>query len=99
MMTSFAFILGLLPLVVAVGASQLARRNVGTPVFGGMILASLVGIFAIPPLYVTFQAIREKLRPSARPKERSEQIQPDSTVDFPGRGRRRRQNERAAEDF
>jgi hydrophobe/amphiphile efflux-1 (HAE1) family protein len=69
MMTSFAFILGLYPLVVAVGASQLARRNVGTPVFGGMILASFIGIFAIPPLYVFFQAIREKLRPGARPKE------------------------------
>ena len=47
-----------------------ARRDVGTPVFGGMILASLVGIFAIPPLYVTFQAIRERLRPAARPKFR-----------------------------
>jgi hydrophobe/amphiphile efflux-1 (HAE1) family protein len=69
MMTSLAFILGLLPLVVATGASQLARRNVGTPVFGGMILASVIGIFVIPPLYVTFQAVREKLRPSARPKE------------------------------
>jgi hydrophobe/amphiphile efflux-1 (HAE1) family protein len=67
MMTSFAFILGLLPLVVAEGASQLARRHVGTPVFGGMILASFVGIFAIPPLYYIFQAAREKLRPSARP--------------------------------
>ncbi|HEY7958441.1 MAG TPA: multidrug efflux RND transporter permease subunit [Sphingomicrobium sp.] len=67
MMTSFAFILGLLPLVVASGASQLARRDVGTPVFGGMILASFIGIFAIPPLYVSFQAIREKLRPSSRP--------------------------------
>jgi hydrophobe/amphiphile efflux-1 (HAE1) family protein len=77
MMTSFAFILGLLPLVVAVGASQLARRNVGTPVFGGMILASLVGIFVIPPLYVTFQAVREKLRPSSRPKERVKETQPD----------------------
>ena len=69
MMTSFAFILGLYPLVVAVGASQLARRGVGTPVFGGMILASFVGIFAIPPLYVFFQAIRERLRPSGRPRE------------------------------
>jgi hydrophobe/amphiphile efflux-1 (HAE1) family protein len=67
MMTSFAFILGLLPLVVASGASQLARRDVGTPVFGGMILASFIGIFAIPPLYVSFQAIREKLRPSSQP--------------------------------
>jgi hydrophobe/amphiphile efflux-1 (HAE1) family protein len=67
MMTSFAFILGLYPLVVASGASELARRGVGTPVFGGMILASFIGIFAIPPLYVMFQAIRERLRPGARP--------------------------------
>jgi multidrug efflux pump subunit AcrB len=69
MMTSFAFILGLYPLVVASGASQLARRDVGTPVFGGMILASFIGIFAIPPLYVMFQAIRERLRPSIRPEK------------------------------
>jgi hydrophobe/amphiphile efflux-1 (HAE1) family protein len=69
MMTSFAFILGLLPLVIATGASQLARRDVGTPVFGGMILASFIGIFVIPPLYVSFQAVRERLRPGARPHE------------------------------
>ncbi len=69
MMTSFAFILGLLPLVVATGASQLARRDVGTPVFGGMIFASFIGIFVIPPLYVSFQAIRERLRPGTRPRE------------------------------
>jgi len=67
MMTSFAFILGLLPLVVAVGPSQLARRDVGTPVFGGMIAASFIGIFAIPALYVIFQGLRERLRPSAGP--------------------------------
>jgi hypothetical protein len=54
MMTSFAFILGLLPLVIATGASELARRDVGTPVFGRMIVASLIGIFAVPPLYVSF---------------------------------------------
>jgi hydrophobe/amphiphile efflux-1 (HAE1) family protein len=72
MMTSFAFILGLLPLVVASGASQLARRNVGTPVFGGMIVASFIGIFAIPPLYVLFQAMRERLRPQAGPKKPEE---------------------------
>jgi hydrophobe/amphiphile efflux-1 (HAE1) family protein len=70
MMTSFAFILGLYPLVVAAGASQLARRDVGTPVFGGMIFASFIGIFAIPPLYVFFQSIRERLRPGARPREK-----------------------------
>jgi multidrug efflux pump subunit AcrB len=80
MMTAFSFILGLLPLVVASGASQLARRDVGTPVFGGMFLAAVVGIFAIPPLYVTFQAIREKFRPGARPRvtppQQAENIEP-----------------------
>jgi len=70
MMTSFAFILGLLPLVIAFVPSQLALRDVGTPVFGGMLTASFIGIFAIPALYVTFQAIRERLRSSARPQER-----------------------------
>jgi hydrophobe/amphiphile efflux-1 (HAE1) family protein len=69
MMTSFAFILGLLPLVIAEGPSRLARRNVGSPVFGGMLTASFIGIFAIPALYVTFQSIRERLRSSARPVE------------------------------
>jgi len=69
MMTSLAFILGLYPLVVATGASELARKAVGTPVFAGMIAASVIGIFAIPPLYVAFQAIRERLRPGARPKQ------------------------------
>ncbi len=71
MMTSFAFILGLYPLVVAQGASELARRGVGTPVFGGMILASFIGIFAIPPLYVMFQAIRERLRPGVASRDRA----------------------------
>jgi len=62
MMTSFAFILGLAPLVFGTGAAMLARRNVSTPVFGGMIAASFIGIFAIPALYVFFQAIREKVK-------------------------------------
>jgi multidrug efflux pump subunit AcrB len=62
MMTSFAFILGLLPLVIATGPSMLARRNVGTPVFAGMIAASFLGIFVIPPLYVFFQGVRERIK-------------------------------------
>ena len=59
MMTSIAFIAGLYPLVVAHGAAQISRRGVGTPVFGGMIAASAIGIFLIPMLYVTFQRLRE----------------------------------------
>jgi hydrophobe/amphiphile efflux-1 (HAE1) family protein len=60
MMTSIAFILGLVPLVIAEGASMLSRRAVGTAVFGGMLAAALVGIFVIPMLYVVFQSMREK---------------------------------------
>ena len=81
MMTSFAFILGLLPLVVAEGPSRLARRDVGTPVFGGMLTASFIGIFAIPALYVIFQYIRERLRSSARPV--APQQKPTGTPDHP----------------
>ena len=76
MMTSFAFILGLLPLVIAVGASQLARRNVGTPVFGGMIAASFLGIFVIPPLYVLFQGLRERAWSLMRRKGAKQQVEP-----------------------
>ena len=60
MMTSFAFILGLLPLVVARGAGAITRQAVGTPVFGGMLAASLFGIFIIPLLYITAQGLRER---------------------------------------
>jgi hypothetical protein len=52
MMTSIAFILGLLPLVVATGAAEISRRAVGTAVFGGMLAASSIGIFMVPMLYV-----------------------------------------------
>jgi hydrophobic/amphiphilic exporter-1 (mainly G- bacteria), HAE1 family len=59
-MTSFAFILGLLPLVVAGGAGAITRQAVGTPVFGGMLAASLFGIFLIPLLYITAERLRRR---------------------------------------
>jgi multidrug efflux pump subunit AcrB len=65
MMTSIAFILGLLPLVIATGAAEISRRAVGTAVFGGMLAASSIGIFVIPMLYVTFQRLRERAKTRA----------------------------------
>ncbi|MCC8974078.1 efflux RND transporter permease subunit [Bradyrhizobium brasilense] len=62
MMTSIAFILGLVPLVVATGAAEISRRAVGTAVFGGMFAASSVGIFLVPMLFVTFQGWREGVK-------------------------------------
>jgi multidrug efflux pump subunit AcrB len=64
MMTSIAFVFGLVPLVLATGAAQISRRSLGTPVFAGMIAASLVGIFVIPLLYAVFQTLREKVSKS-----------------------------------
>ena len=60
MMTPIAFILGLLPLVVATGVAEISRRSIGTTVFGGMLAASTIGIFLVPMLYVTFQRLRER---------------------------------------
>ena len=62
MMTSFAFIAGLVPLVIATGAGRATIRAVGTAVFGGMVAASLLGIFVIPGLYVLFQTLRERVK-------------------------------------
>ena len=62
MMTSIAFVLGLVPLVTAQGAASLSRRAVGLPVFAGMIAASTIGIFLIPMLYVSFQQLRESTK-------------------------------------
>ena len=65
LMTSFAFILGLVPLVIATGAGEASQRGVGTAVFGGMLVASTVGVFLIPMLYVVFQRLREKVHGTA----------------------------------
>jgi HAE1 family hydrophobic/amphiphilic exporter-1 len=71
MMTSFAFLGGLVPLVTAAGAAAITRRSVGTPVFGGMLFASLFGIFLIPMLYVTFQWLRERVKGGTAPEARA----------------------------
>ncbi|MBN8874961.1 MAG: efflux RND transporter permease subunit [Rhodospirillales bacterium] len=62
LMTSIAFIFGLIPLVWAEGAAMLSRRGVGTAVFAGMIAASTIGVFLIPMLYVVFQQTRERTK-------------------------------------
>ena len=68
MMTSFAFIAGLIPLVIASGAGATTIRAVGTAVFGGMVAASFLGIFVIPGLYVLFQTLRERVKSLSRPR-------------------------------
>jgi HAE1 family hydrophobic/amphiphilic exporter-1 len=59
LMTSFAFILGIVPLMVASGAGQAGRHSVGTTVFGGMIMSTLLNLFFIPVLYLLIESWRE----------------------------------------
>ena len=69
MMTAVSFILGLVPLVIASGAGAMARRSVGTTVFGGMIVATAFGIFVIPMLFVAFVKRREKFHAKRRMRQ------------------------------
>ncbi len=64
-MTSLAFILGVLPLVLATGAGAVARRTIGFTVFGGMIAATSLAIFIVPVLFVVISRIAYGKRLSA----------------------------------
>ncbi len=61
-MTSLAFTIGILPLVVASGAGSAARHSLGTAVFGGMIVSTLLNLYFTPVLYVAFERVRARLR-------------------------------------
>jgi len=69
LMTSLAFILGVLPLVLASGAGEKGRHSVGTTVFGGMIMSTILNLFFIPVLYLIIEGWRErgKKEPAANP--------------------------------
>ena len=60
LMTSFAFILGLMPLMRASGASSNGNRSIGTGAVGGMVFGTLLGVFVIPALFVIFQSLQER---------------------------------------
>jgi hydrophobic/amphiphilic exporter-1 (mainly G- bacteria), HAE1 family len=60
LMTSCAFILGVVPLVTASGAGENGRHSVGTTVFGGMIMSTILNLFFIPVLYLLIEGFRER---------------------------------------
>jgi hydrophobic/amphiphilic exporter-1 (mainly G- bacteria), HAE1 family len=61
LMTSLAFILATVPLVLASGAGAASRRSLGTAVFGGMILSTVLNLFVVPVVYVALAGLRERL--------------------------------------
>lgn len=62
LMTAFAFILGVLPMIHATGAGANSRRAIGTPVFYGMLAGTVIGLFVIPLLYVLVQTLADKAK-------------------------------------
>ena len=67
LMTSFAFIFGLLPLMFASGAGAAGNRSIGTGAVGGMLVGTLVGVFVIPILFIIFQGLQERF--TGKPKQ------------------------------
>lgn len=61
LMTSFAFIVGLLPLVFASGIGAAGNRSIGTGAVGGLLIGTILGVFVIPILYILFQWLQEKV--------------------------------------
>jgi HAE1 family hydrophobic/amphiphilic exporter-1 len=61
-MTAFSFILGVIPLVIASGAGARSRVSLGTAVFGGMLMYTILGVFFIPVLYVVVEQGWKRLR-------------------------------------
>jgi len=60
LMTAFAFILGVFPLVIASGAGASSRHSLGTAVFGGMILSTMLSLIVVPVFYVIIENLRER---------------------------------------
>jgi hydrophobic/amphiphilic exporter-1 (mainly G- bacteria), HAE1 family len=73
LMTSFAFILGLVPLMLSSGAGAAGNRAIGTAAVGGMLLGTLIGPLVIPALYVTFQTLQEKISGAPSPAMEGEE--------------------------
>lgn len=74
LMTSFAFIFGLIPLMIATGAGALSNRSIGTAAVGGMLIGTLFGVFVIPVLFIIFQSMQEKIGGVKEPIHEPRQI-------------------------
>lgn len=64
LMTSFAFIFGLLPLALSTGAGAIGNRSIGISAIGGMLIGTLIGVLVIPSLYIMFQSLQDKFSKS-----------------------------------
>ena len=81
-MTSMAFILGVVPLVIATGAGAASRNSIGTGVFGGMLAATFLAIFFVPLFFVLIRSLSHRLTGKTPPPPRSELDGTEKERDF-----------------
>ena len=81
LMTSFAFIFGLLPLCIESGAGAVGNRSIGIAAVGGMLIGTLFGVFVIPTMYIIFQNLDLIMRGGKRTPHETEALEV-ATEDF-----------------
>ena len=74
-MTAFSFILGVIPLLIATGAGAASRQVLGTTVFGGMLVATVVSVVTVPMLYYIVQVVGDKV---ARRSSEAVPVEPEA---------------------
>ena len=79
LMTSIAFILGVLPLYFATGAGALGRHSVGTAIVGGMVLSTVLNLFFIPVLYVVVKSLPQQILPQSEALDRQDRVATTTT--------------------
>jgi HAE1 family hydrophobic/amphiphilic exporter-1 len=77
LMTSFAFIFGLMPLVLSNGVGAAGNRSIGTGAVGGLLIGTILGVFVIPILFILFQWLQEKI--TGAPTEKLETIEENTS--------------------
>jgi HAE1 family hydrophobic/amphiphilic exporter-1 len=84
LMTSFAFILGLLPLMLSTGVGAAGNKSIGTGAVGGMLIGTIFGIFVIPALFIIFQSLQERISNKSpfdeNPKENNDNKEPATSA-------------------
>ncbi len=81
-MTSLAFIVGLLPLMFASGVGAAGNRSIGTGAIGGMLIGTLLGVFVIPGLFIIFQTLQEKISGSREDQQAKQKLEDEEERKF-----------------
>ena len=76
LMTSLAFVFGIMPLMVSTGAGASGNRSIGTGAVGGMLIGTIFGVFVIPVLFIIFQGLQERIssKPLPVPQQPADEI-------------------------